>query len=65
MQTTILTSLIFLERREVGIATESMMRHTMEKKYGINAFSNPFAMLLVSLEGKNNYKVTFEMLELL
>lgn len=29
---------------------ESMMRHTMCKRYGINAFSNPFAMLLVSLD---------------
>ena len=65
MQTTILTFLIFLERREEGIATESMIRHTMGKKYGINAFSNPFAMLLVSLQGKNNYKVIFEMLQLL
>ena len=34
-------------------------------RYGINAFSNPFATLLVSLDGQNNYKVFFEMLQLL
>ena len=30
---------------------------------GINAFFNPFAMLLVRLDGQNNYKVVFEMLQ--
>ena len=30
---------------------------------GINAFFNPFAMLLVRLDGQNNYKVFFEMLQ--
>ena len=62
--TTILTSLIVLDRREEGIVRESTMRHTMCTRYGINAFSNPFATLLVSLDGQNNYKVFFEMLQL-
>lgn len=34
-------------------------------RYGINAFSNPFAMLLASLDGQNNNKVFLEMLQLL
>ena len=28
-------------------------------RYGINAFANPFAMLLASLDGQNNNKVFF------
>lgn len=54
-----LTCLILLERREEGggNSEREYMRHTMCKRYGINAFSNPFAMLLVSLDGQNNYKV--------
>jgi len=38
--------------------------HNVHKVW-LNAFFNPFAMLLVSLDGQNNYKVFFEMLQLL